>query len=223
MTRFNDLSEDRQHEIITNRMPDDWHDYLLEEIKGELVEYGFLGADISYSGWYSQGDGASFTADLYFGTFYNKIKNENFDFQFRTESVDAEGDDLILLETVGIPTVNPMEILLQNGFWYGKLKRTNSRYVHENTVELDISIEEFEIVPDGETPDYTQFEVSNEDTKEIGQLTEYLERYANDWIKNKCKEIYDRLHKEWEGWIESELEHHREENNKFSESEYSHY
>lgn len=41
---------------------DDWHDYILDEWKAKLETLGFNGVEINYSGFWSQGDGASFTA-----------------------------------------------------------------------------------------------------------------------------------------------------------------
>lgn len=39
----------------------DWHDFLLDEWKEKLESYGFYRPEINYSGFWSQGDGASFT------------------------------------------------------------------------------------------------------------------------------------------------------------------
>lgn len=41
---------------------DDWHDAVLQDWKTDLEAYGYDDADIEYSGFSSQGDGASFTA-----------------------------------------------------------------------------------------------------------------------------------------------------------------
>jgi hypothetical protein len=58
---FIELDDDRQWEIVRDDMGDHWHDSILEEIQGELVQY-FENPEISYSGFWSQGDGASFTS-----------------------------------------------------------------------------------------------------------------------------------------------------------------
>lgn len=42
----------------------EWHADLIAEWKEKLANVGFLNADISFSGFGSQGDGASFSADL---------------------------------------------------------------------------------------------------------------------------------------------------------------
>ena len=42
----------------------DWYDYTYEMWKSALAQVGFDNADISFSGFWSQGDGASFTASV---------------------------------------------------------------------------------------------------------------------------------------------------------------
>ena len=41
-----------------------WHDFIINEWKLKLEELGFINPEISYTGFYSQGDGASFIADV---------------------------------------------------------------------------------------------------------------------------------------------------------------
>lgn len=42
----------------------DWHSHIIEEWEDKLKEHGFTDAVINFSGFNSQGDGASFTADF---------------------------------------------------------------------------------------------------------------------------------------------------------------
>jgi len=50
------------HDINTDF--DQWNDYLIDQFKEELQEIGFEGAEIQYSGFWSQGDGLSFDAEI---------------------------------------------------------------------------------------------------------------------------------------------------------------
>lgn len=218
MIPFKELSEERQYEIVTERMPDDWHDFTIEEIKKELSEYGFDDVEVSYSGWHSQGDGASFTCDsVCMSTLYKKIKEENFDFQFRTPGIEADEEDLDILDNMGIDTQNPMEVLLENGLWYAKVQRTDSRYAHENTVSFQIECENYHVLVQGDSPNYDSFEVTEEDEREIEHLTQYFDTYISELIKDKCKEAYNRLYKDWHDWIEEEVKYQQEENELFPE------
>lgn len=47
-------------EFVTDH---DWYAWLIEESADELAKRGYENADINFSGFYSQGDGASFSAD----------------------------------------------------------------------------------------------------------------------------------------------------------------
>jgi hypothetical protein len=57
---------------------DEWHDFLLNEWKEKLESYGFCQPEINYSGFWSQGNGASFTCKyidipLFFENFTDEI------------------------------------------------------------------------------------------------------------------------------------------------------
>ena len=211
MSKFNDLSEDRQLEIVHTYMPDDWHDFIIEEIQEELSQAGFCDPKISYSGWYSQGDGASFTCEnIDVFKFYKHAFTENWDFQFRFDAWDISESENSLYDNLGIVTINPMETLMENNFWVGSIRRNNNRYVHENSTEVIINTED-PFFTDSD-PDYSNFEITGEDEIEIDSLTQYLDTYISRWVRDKCKEIYNRLYKEHESYIESELESLRESN-----------
>lgn len=65
--KFNELSEEAKQATIEkyrdiNVDYDGWHDFIIEEYTGELEALGYENITINYSGFWSQGDGASFTA-----------------------------------------------------------------------------------------------------------------------------------------------------------------
>lgn len=66
---FEELSKERQGKEIENHRDInvfyEWHDDTLEEFKTVLEILGFKNVKISYSGFWSQGDGASFTGEFY--------------------------------------------------------------------------------------------------------------------------------------------------------------
>lgn len=65
---FEELSAEVQAKVIKKfadiNVHDDWHNDSLETFKEELSEVGFTDAEISYSGFWSQGDGLSFDANI---------------------------------------------------------------------------------------------------------------------------------------------------------------
>lgn len=65
---FNELNEagkktalDKNRDMNVDR---DWYGHVIDQWKEELARIGFLNADISFSGFGSQGDGCSFNAEL---------------------------------------------------------------------------------------------------------------------------------------------------------------
>jgi len=93
----------------------DWWDCTYEMWKEDLHEFGFYETDISFSGFYSQGDGASFTGRV---DVYNWIKKN-----------DINGTYRRLLPFIG-KEIDYSDSLRRD-------RRHN--YVHENTTSLDIN------------------------------------------------------------------------------------
>ena len=64
---FDELSDEAKEAAIENNRDintnDDWHEFALEDWQEKLEDYGFINPKISYTGFWSQGDGASFTCD----------------------------------------------------------------------------------------------------------------------------------------------------------------
>lgn len=63
--KFDELNEDQKQKVIEKlsdiNIHDDWADYSLTDFQEQLELLGFYDIKISYSGFWSQGDGASFT------------------------------------------------------------------------------------------------------------------------------------------------------------------
>ena len=207
---FKDLSEERQYEIVHDHMPEDWYEWLEKEISKELEEYGFEDSSIAFDLSHSQGSGASFTCGrIDVNSFYNKIKTEDFDFQFRNPGIEADEDDIFVMENMGIDTQNPMESLMKSGFWYGKVTRGPRHYVHERSTSVDLRCNNYWCAYPGEE-DYENFEVNEKDEVEIEHFHQYMCNYIEEWMENKNSEIHRRMDEEWEGWIKGEMEELKE-------------
>jgi hypothetical protein len=64
--KFDELSPSAQEKALQDQRQFesevwDANDYLISDFKEDIEKYGVSGVDVSYSGFYSQGDGASFT------------------------------------------------------------------------------------------------------------------------------------------------------------------
>ena len=66
--QFNELSDEAKQKAIEDNyrinLHWDWYDSVFESWKQLLTSIGFTNADIRFSGFHSQGDGASFTSDV---------------------------------------------------------------------------------------------------------------------------------------------------------------
>lgn len=64
--KFEELSDAAKKKVIEElrdiNIWDDWHEYTIEDFKEDLTEVGFENPEVCYSGFCSQGDGASFDA-----------------------------------------------------------------------------------------------------------------------------------------------------------------
>ena len=113
---FDELSPEAQRKVLDdyrdiNVEHTNWWEDEIEHQQDLLREQGLPDADIQFSGFYSQGDGASFTA-----------------------SVDRVN---VFLKTIGMPEL-PQEV---EECFSISVRRVQSNYVHERSVSLDVEIE----------------------------------------------------------------------------------
>ena len=109
------LAKHRDFNVYFN----DWHDGVLDHCKEQLKGYGFWGVDISYIGFGSQGNGASFTADgLYWLTFAKQFQEDIGITARELKMLAALDDDYDLFE-------------------FSVKRRTGCRYYHEDSVYVD--------------------------------------------------------------------------------------
>ena len=145
-------------------------DWLVEAEQDELeAEFGLANVEISFSGFSSQGDGASFIGHV-----------EDIPKFIRAIGID---DDILDKAMNDLVDVYDLYIV-----------RTDSRYFHENTVSFEI-----EEMDDTELILMSPFGVGditidlNDLLGDIG-----LEAKASAWVKSKSKEIYRELEKAYE-------------------------
>ena len=158
-------------------------DWVIENETEDLEALGLENVEISFSGFWSQGDGASFTA--------------------RVNDIPA------FIKTIGVTDeILPKVLAAFEEAYEMRIVRIDSRYFHENTVRFEI-----EEMDDTELILMSGFGIGditvdlNETLEEIG-----LEKKASEWMKAKCKEIYRKLEKAYneefseeaaEEWVDS--------------------
>jgi hypothetical protein len=151
-------------------------DWVIENETEDLEALGLENVEIAFTGFWSQGDGASFTARV------NDIPN--------------------FIKTIGITDdILPKVLAAFEEVYEMRIVRTDSRHFHENTVRFEI-----EEMDDTELILMSGFGIGditvdlNETLEEIG-----LEDKASEWVKTKSKEIYRTLQKAYEDEFSDEV------------------
>jgi hypothetical protein len=167
--RAKDHAIEQERNSIAETM-DDWDTEILEEFEKELGEIDITNVDIQYTGFNSQGDGASFTGVV------NNIKNF---------VIDILG---MKIPDVALPVLDEIAI---------EIVRTDRQHYHENSVTLVVSVNGEDEV---EVTEWLGVEV----ILDVQEQCDAIEPIANEWLKNKCRELYKRLEKEYDSAFEED-------------------
>ena len=193
---FEELSPEAQENALENNRDinvdyDGWEDGVTEGFKEDMKEIGIDDIEISFSGFYSQGDGASFTSeDIDTRKLFNAIgikSNDALNMEVddeRSRGGNKEFYDLLdTLEDVGHldrNRIKPEEIRVT-------IERTDSRHVHYNTVRANVEIWD---EPDGWEEPYG--------------FTDELEGKVTEYIRGLCKDLYRKLENEYDNLTSDE-------------------
>lgn len=115
----------------------------------------------------------------------------------------------------------PMTLRIMEGefdIFYGEVKRSPYyHYSHEDSTELYLYIDNYNIVDNGESnPEALEFEAHEED--EILALYEYLENWMEGWMRDFNREIYRALREEYYKCGEELMKHLESKNEEWPES-----
>ena len=150
-------------------------------------DYGVRDAEILYSGFWSQGDGASFTGRIDLEVFIeSQLDSEDWTYQY--------GDPYPILSEL-LPTGNGCIIksAVEAGMLCAKISRHNYRYCHSNTV-----IPTVEYYPEGDGEFLTLWDGTAEElVDKVNGFEVFLESYLSNWIKKQCDLIYRELEEAW--------------------------
>ena len=158
-------------------------DWVIENETEDLEALGLDNVEIAFTGFWSQGDGASFTA--------------------RVNDIPA------FIKSIGVTDeILPKVLEAFEEVYEMRIVRTDSRYFHENTVRFEI-----EEMDDTELILMSPFGIGDitVDLDETLEEIELVKK-ASEWVKAKCKEIYRKLEKAYneefseeaaEEWVDS--------------------
>lgn len=193
IVEFKDLDSDVQDALAPefqnwNVDDGDWHECDIQFWKESLEWLGFSDPDISFSGFWSQGDGASFTAS-------------SFDFeQFSTNVLlaDARKKEWGLPSTLDLNDLaKPLRFAAVIGeYLEARVVRRFSagNYYHENTV----TVEWTDRRPGDLEGDDPRTWVFVPQHKAIGRIVENFMEEVNTMVRCLCRAIYASLEAEYE-------------------------
>ena len=169
----------------------DWHEPIIEGFESDMKEDGLSDIEVSYSGFNSQGDGASFTGEVYDNkTFMKKcldLKDDQWLDMDDEEKPEDEGSRLRAdLLDLGFDS---REKLTPDNFSISII-RDSSRYSHENTISGNVVIED---VPE-----------SIEDEFPLDEYAAKLEEMVTKWARATSVDLYRKLERYYDELMSDE-------------------
>lgn len=192
--------------LMDGQTDHEWWEYTYETWKNALDQIGFCDADISFSGFWSQGDGASFTANVDLERLVAfctaEIASENSIMPIAPSLFGHDEDFRPWLTYRVAKPFNPRYRFLlwaQNSI-YCAVKRTSSQYVHWNTCTV-----EAELRDDGDFDDSNEKLTGRWSTGTWISKTPRIRALFDEFVvdienlrKELCQAIYEDLKKEYE-------------------------
>lgn len=199
---FKELSESEKWELVDCLTGDDWWEYAISNRLDELREMGFLEPDIEFTGFWSQGDGASFTCDgVDLPVLLKHLINEGFNHQ--SPQMEAAHDGIRTMAAligwdaldVPRPALDLIYELGDNDLFRISIWRSG-RYYHEKSTDVAVEVSSFWEATEEER-DIEQYLFTVEDQDEIEHFSHALETFLAEWMVKKNREIYSALEEEY--------------------------
>jgi hypothetical protein len=120
----------------------EWYDCLFDRWTEALAQIGFSDAKLQFRGFWSQGDGASFTADIELDKLADFLATDI----APSEKIEGDPEDFRpwLVHMAGTVGTNPKYRRLATLRYYCnpcKVERTSSHYCHENTCKVSVYLD----------------------------------------------------------------------------------
>jgi len=180
----------KQHAITEyGQPPDDWHEEIYARAMGDGPERGFNINEIQFSGFHSQGDGASWTGYIDLATFLA--------YHNKPDAADY-AQYVVLAELIKDGWCEGHLVISRNGYYYN----------HSGTMRSDGIDDRIHYAEDDSVVDRGILEGANvrELAKSIG--TDELFNELDNWTLHKAQkyadEIYKQLKEEYEAYTSEE-------------------
>lgn len=199
---FDELSDEaKEHAIEQNRETLgegwDWYESIIEEFQEDMEKIGMRDVEAEFSGFYSQGDGASFTGKVADNKEFLDAIGVN---PFRSDRYKAAPERFETAFTEFCDNI------------YITIRRDSSRYVHHNTISAELEV-------DGEDKIELDLGFGALVEFEVGKLCEGIEPKITEWARNRSKQLFNDLEKYYEEETSDEAvaENLRSSNYRFDE------
>ncbi len=163
-----------------------WWDFTWETWKNALDQIGFTDADMNFSGFYSQGDGASFTAKVDMGRLVEFLSTAYAPDEAILGTATGEEFRPWIIHKIGPLRIDPQYSGLMDerlpGSFSAEVVRKSHQYSHEYTCKVEFEWEGYE----------------GDSAKQDLILLESFMMLAEDVRVRICKAIYKDLEEEWE-------------------------
>lgn len=174
---FDELSsEAKKHAIDSNRDYSiegyDWWDAIIEGFVEDMEEIGLENVDPQFSGFYSQGDGASFTARV--------RDNEKFLNALGLNPIDSLTKGKIGKEKVD----KAIKELAEN--IYITIQRNDNRHYHHNTISANVEV-------DGEDEIELDLGIGMIINIDVQEQCDLLEPKITEWARKRSQQLYRDL------------------------------
>ena len=170
----------------------DWHEYAIEEFKGDLADEGVSVDAVQFTGFYSQGDGASFTGKV------EDMKKFLVKTLGMTQYSDDELGELpVAVKEKALGFIDSLTIAFN--------RKYGSRYSHEKTCQADVWCEILnnafydEEYPDGKIH-FTDRVLTGDPIvfMDIEHEVAKIDEIAEEWRLKQCIELYRSLENEYD-------------------------
>lgn len=151
---------------------DDWWDWTYDDFKTQMANKHIEVKDMQFSGFWSQGDGASFTGHISNNKAFFAAHDLNKEYPWITKLMDMGGDFTLRIE------------------------RTSYRYSHENTIGVDLiytSLFSHHI----EQRDDLRSAIADRWDQHLDEEYASLTGVVTEIVRGYCQELYEQLEEEY--------------------------
>jgi hypothetical protein len=152
---------------------DDWYDWTYDDFKTQMANKHIEVDDIRFSGFWSQGDGASFTGCITDNKAFFEAHGLTESYPWITKLMDMGGDFTL------------------------KIERVSHHYAHENTIGVDLIFTTMFCHIIGQRDDLRSVIADRWDQhldEEYASLTDVVAKI----VRGYCRDLYEQLEKEYD-------------------------